>query len=57
MKCDEKKLLREVKKVVFLQKNHSITHLQRKLGIGYNRASELMDSIRMRKKRGISHVP
>jgi len=53
MKRDEKKLLREAKKVVFLQRNHSVAHLQRKLGIGYNRAAELMSAIRMRKRRGI----
>jgi DNA segregation ATPase FtsK/SpoIIIE-like protein len=53
MKWCEKKLLREAKKIVFLQKNHSVAHLQRKLGIGYNRAAELMSAIRVRKRRSI----
>jgi len=53
MKWCEKKLLRKAKKVVFVQRNHSIAHLQRKLGIGYNRAAELMSAIRVRKRRGV----
>jgi DNA segregation ATPase FtsK/SpoIIIE-like protein len=53
MKRDEKKLLREAKKVVLVQRNHSVTYLQRKLGIGYNRAAELMSAIHMRKRRDI----
>jgi len=57
MKRDEKKLLREAKKVVFLQRNHSVAHLQRKLGIGYSRAAALMCSVRRRKKKGIQYVP
>jgi len=57
MKRDEKKLLREAKKVVFLQRNHSVAHLQRKLGIGYSRAAALMCSVCRRKKKGIQYVP
>ena len=57
MKRDEKKLLREAKKVVLVQRNYSIAYLQRKLGIGYNRAAALMCSIRRRKKKGIQYVP
>ncbi len=57
MKRDEKKLLREAKKVVLVQRNYSIAYLQRKLGIGYNRAAALMCSIRRRKKKGILYVP
>ncbi|OQX59908.1 MAG: hypothetical protein B5M52_01980 [Helicobacteraceae bacterium 4484_230] len=41
----DKKLLMEAKKIVFVKRNRSIAHLQRKLGIGYNRAAVIMEMI------------
>ena len=39
------KLYKKAKKIVEKTNNYSISHLQRKLQVGYNRASDLMKEI------------
>ena len=41
----DKQLIRQAKKIVSFHRNYSISFLQRTLGIGYNRASILMEHI------------
>lgn len=44
MKQDE--LYKKAKKIVKITNNYSISYLQRKLGVGYNRAFSLMKKIK-----------
>ena len=46
MQRDE--VYKEAKKIVDKTNNYSVSHLQRKMQIGYNRASKLMDEIKKR---------
>jgi len=49
---DKRKLLFEAKKIVYRHKNFSVSFLQRKLGIGYNNASQIMHKIKRIKNNG-----
>ena len=48
---EKRKMLFEAKKIVHRHKNFSISFLQRKMKIGYNKASVLMEKIK--KERGL----
>lgn len=55
----KKNLFKEAKHIVITTDNYSISFLQRTLGIGYNRAAELMKVIRksiFKKEKGYTRL-